>query len=258
MRMADALDLVPRSTVRHFLKTFALSAVAYLALSAIGFHRHVANDSEGVGALLQIIGTLYGILYAFATYVIWGQFTAVESEILKESAALQDLALFSQRLKPPVREPIVQAVRVYARGVADTEWRALAAGALTERTDHLFTEIVFAVAGVRPADEDEREVYGRLLEIADQASIHRGERLSLSVKRIPQTLLGLVTLTASAIVFLLLLYPFRSMLLALLSLAVPIMLLFLTHFVITDLDNPFAGTWNVAATPFEDLLKKAR
>jgi len=28
------------------------------------------DDAEGVGALMQIIGTLYSVLYAFATYVI--------------------------------------------------------------------------------------------------------------------------------------------------------------------------------------------
>jgi hypothetical protein len=165
---------------------------------------------------------------------------------------------FSRRLKEPAREPILQAVRAYARGVADAEWRILAAGDLPERTDRLFSEIVTAVAGVKPENEDERAVYGRLLEIAGQASMHRGERLSLSVKRIPRTLLVLVTLTASAIVFLLLLYPFRNLLLALVSLAITTMLLFLTRFVIMDLDNPFTGTWNVAPTPFEELLKKAR
>jgi hypothetical protein len=34
--------------------------------------------------LLEIIGTLYSVVYAFATYVIWGQFAAVENEILKD------------------------------------------------------------------------------------------------------------------------------------------------------------------------------
>jgi len=70
--------------------------------------------------------------------------------------------------------------------------------------------------------------------------------------------MALVTLTAAAIVFLLFLYAFRSTLLGLVSLAVTTMLLSLTYFVITDLDNPFTGTWNVVSTPFEQLLKKAR
>ncbi len=101
-------------------------------------------------------------------------------------------------------------------------------------------------------------MYGRLLEIADQASVHRGERLALSVKRIPRTLLALVILTAGMIVVLVLLYPFQSVLLGLASLAITTMLLALSQFVIADLDNPFEGSWNLAGVPFEHLIRKAR
>jgi len=38
------------------------------------------------------------------TYVIWGQFTAVEREILKESGALKDLIVFSRRFIHPSRQ----------------------------------------------------------------------------------------------------------------------------------------------------------
>src|SRR6201998_1956063 len=103
----------------------AAAAAIYLALRLAGFHRLFADDSEGVGALLQIIGTLYSVLYAFATYVIWGQFTAVENEILKESGALKDLMLFSHRLKENTRDPMVRAIKSYARAVVEGEWRAL-------------------------------------------------------------------------------------------------------------------------------------
>jgi hypothetical protein len=34
------------------------------------------------------------------------------------------------------------------------------------------------------------------------------------------------------------------------------MLLFFAHFVLTDLDNPFEGTWNVDSKPFRDLATK--
>ena len=75
----------------------------------------VADDTEGIGALLQIIGRLYSVVYAFATYVIRGQFAAVEHEILKESGALKDLILFSKGLKEAARDPVVRAVRGYTR-----------------------------------------------------------------------------------------------------------------------------------------------
>jgi hypothetical protein len=88
----------------------AVAAGVYLVLRLAGFHQLFVNDAEGMGALLEIIGTLSSVVYAFATYVIWGQFAAVENEILKESGALKDLILFSKGLKEATRDPIVRSV----------------------------------------------------------------------------------------------------------------------------------------------------
>jgi hypothetical protein len=96
--------------------------------------------------LLQIIGTLYSVLYAFATYVICARFTAVENEILKEAGTLKDLILFSNRLKANTRETIVRAVNSYARAVVDGEWRVLANAEGTDKTDRLFIEAIASVA----------------------------------------------------------------------------------------------------------------
>jgi hypothetical protein len=198
------------------------------------------------------------VLYAFATYVIWGQFTAVENEILKESGALKDLMLFSNRLKSNTREPIVRAVKSHARAVVDDEWRALANAAGTDKTDRLFTDVVASVTDAKPEDDTERMLYERLLDIANQASTHRDERLALSVKRMPRTVLVFVTLTASSILFLLFFFPFRNAALGLVSVAITTVLLSFAHFVVTDLDNPFAGIWNVGSQPFGELLSKFR
>src|SRR5271156_4745742 len=150
------LEIIPQDVRARGFKVIALAAVLYLGLRLAGFHRFFADDAEGVGALLQIIGTLYSVVYAFAIYVIWGQFTSVENEIRKESGALKGLLLFSQRFKEPVREPIVRAVKTYARGVAETEWRALAAAADTEKTDKLFSAVISSVTDLKPEDETER------------------------------------------------------------------------------------------------------
>jgi hypothetical protein len=40
--------------------------------------------------------------------------------------------------------------------------------------------------------------------------------------------------------------------------AITTMLLFFAHFVLTDLDNPFEGTWNVGSEPFAELVTKFR
>jgi hypothetical protein len=253
-----AVEVIPATTRFRGARLMAAAAAIYLALRLAGFHKLFVNDAEGVGALLQIIGTLYSVVYAFATYVIWGQFAAVENEILKESGSLKGLIVFSRGLKETTRDPIVRAVRAYARGVTETEWAVLSRGEDTERTDNLFSGIISSVTEVKPDGESESKVYERLLEMANQASAHRDERLALSVKRIPRTLLLFVTLTASTILFLLFFYPFHNLALGLVSIAITTMLLFFAHFVLTDLDNPFEGTWNVNSQPFSELATKYR
>lgn len=252
------VDLVPQAALTRCAKLLAITGVLYMALIAIGFHHLYQDDTEGIGALLQIIGTLYSVLYAFATYVIWGQFTAVENEIRKESGALKDLILFSVRLKETAREPIVRAVKIYARAVVETEWGALARNDATEKTDRLFLNVISSVTELKVEDENERVIYQRLLDIAGEASTHRDERLALSVKRIPRTLLAFVITTALSILFLLLLYPFRNVPLGVTAVAITTMLLFFAHFVVTDLDNPFEGAWNVSSDLFGDLITKLR
>jgi len=254
----QTIDIIPGAAIARCAKFLVGGAILYLALQFFGFQKLFRDDAEGIGALLQIIGTLYSVLYAFATYVIWGQFTAVENEILKESGALKDLMLFSNRLKANTREPIVRAVKSYARAVVDGEWRALSNGEDTEKTDRLFTEVIASVTDAKPEDDTERMVYERLLDIANQASTHRDERLAQSVKRMPRTLLVFVTLTAGTILFLLFFFPFRNAALGLVSIAIATLLLYFAHFVLTDLDNPFEGTWNVGNQPFEELLSKFR
>lgn len=138
-------DVVPGAVLAGCAKLLVGAAVIYLALQFLTFQKFFRDEAEGLGALIQIIGTLYSVLYELATYVIWGQFTAVENEILKESGALKVLMLFSNRLKANTREPIVRAVKAYARGVVESEWRALANVEGTEKTDRLFTEVIVSV-----------------------------------------------------------------------------------------------------------------
>src|SRR5215471_11270472 len=138
-------NIIPSETLARCFKILLALAVLYGFLRFVGFQKLFVDDAEGVAALLQIIGTLYSVLYAFATYVIWGQFTSVENEILKESGALKDLLLFSNRLKDAVRDPILRAVKNYAREVAETEWSALSAGQKNEKSDRLFYEVVASV-----------------------------------------------------------------------------------------------------------------
>src|SRR5262249_25506217 len=135
-----AMEYIPGAVRFRWVKIFTASAAVFLVLRVSGVQKLLLDDNEGIGILLHIIGTLYSVLYAFATYVIWGQFTAVENEILKDSGSLKDLLVFSRPLSDKTREPIVRAIKNYARSVLETEWGSLSRGEDTDKTDRLFLE----------------------------------------------------------------------------------------------------------------------
>jgi len=254
----SAFQIIPDETRARGLQFIGTAVAVYVVLHLVGFHRFFANDAEGVGALLRIIGTLYSVVYAFAIYVIWGQFAAVENEIVKESGALSDLVLFSKPLKEITREPIVRSVRAYAHGVVESEWATLSHQKSTEKTDRLFSSVISSVTEAKLEDASGGRVHERLLEISNQASAHRQERLAVSAKRMPRTLMLFVTVTACTIPFLFLFFPFQNLALGIISIAIATMLLFFANFVLTDLDNPFEGTWNVNSNAFNELANHCR
>jgi len=148
----QSVYIIPGTTRLRGAKMIIGAAALYLALRLAGSHRLFQNDAEGIGVLLQIIGTLYSVVYAFAIYVIWGQFTSVENQILKESGALKDLLVFSQSLKETAREPMVRSIKIYARGVAEKEWKALSSGEDTDKTDKMFVAIISGVTELKPVE----------------------------------------------------------------------------------------------------------
>jgi hypothetical protein len=254
----SGIEIIPAGVKFLLLRLLLLTAVLYLILRLSGLSRFFLNDAEGFGALLQVIGTLYSVLYAFAIYVIWGQFASVENQVVTEAGSLKDLLLFSNSLKETTRDPIVRAVKAYARSVVETEWRALSRGEDPEKTGRLFMEIISSVTLLVSEDETQCSIGERLLEIANLASTHRDERLALSAKRIPRTLMLFVNLTASLIFLLIFFYPFHNLSLGLAAIVITGTLLFFAYFVLTDLDNPFEGTWNVSSKAFSDLVTKYR
>lgn len=251
-------EVVPLEVRWRWLRLCAVVAGVNVVLRVFGFYAWLVPDADGIGALLELIGTLYSVLYAFATYVIWGQFTAVENEILKESGSLKDLIVFSRSLPERVRDPMVKAIRSYGKTVVETEWPALSRNEETEKSERQFQEIISSVTAIQPEDENQRAVFERLIEMANQASAHRAERLALSAKRMPRTLHIFVSLTALTILALVLAYPFRNLALGLAAVLITATLLFFARFVLTDLDNPFEGTWNVSSDPFATLMTKYR
>jgi VIT1/CCC1 family predicted Fe2+/Mn2+ transporter len=186
-------------------------------------------------------------------FVIWTQFTEVESCVIREADSLNDLLRFGSFLHDDARSAIRRAASNYVRQVLGREWDELGEGRKEGQTEEAFAKLVAVVVGVSPKDENEQFLREHLFEILRTLSRHRDERIARSLTRMPPTLSGLVKLIAGILLLLIFLYPFHSTLAGAACLFIASLVLFLANFVMTDTDNPLKGVWNVRPDAFSEL-----
>ncbi len=230
----------------------ALAVAAYWLLGR--FSEFTRQDAEGLSTLIQLIGSLYAVVFAFVIFVIWGQFNDVENIVMRECNSLNDLLRFSRYVNADASRSIRRAVVEYAQSVLSSEWQMLAKRERDPQTERSFIEVMNAVVRVAPTDPAEVTVYQRLVDIARKAGEHRDERISRSLTRIPGTLLRFVNALAGALLLLVFVYPFHNGWVGVCCLVFVQVVLFLANLVMTDTDNPFEGVCNISSQPFSDLV----
>ncbi|HLN00107.1 MAG TPA: DUF4239 domain-containing protein [Bryobacteraceae bacterium] len=230
---------------------------AALALSAVlrqtGFYNFAAREVEGLNVLIQLVGDIYAVLLAFTIFVIWGQFTEVEYCVMRECNLLDDLLRFSNYLNADAHAEIRKAMANYTRQVLRYEWPALGDGRKDQQTDELFSRFVNAVVQVKLQSDEEQSMYSRLVDMVQETSQRRDERVAKTLTRIPPTISSLVTTIARVLLLLVFVYPFHHWLAGAACFILVAVVLFLANLVMTDTDNPLKGIWNVSPQPFSDL-----
>src|SRR5215831_9228906 len=101
--------------VVKFVGLLAVAVCAHRLLRSAGIHDFTALETEGLNALILLIGNIFAVMYAFVIFVIWGQFNEVENFIMRECNSLNDLLRFSGYLNPDASYAIRRAVAEYVQ-----------------------------------------------------------------------------------------------------------------------------------------------
>lgn len=218
-----------------------------------GLHEITVREAEGINTLILLIGSIYAVVFAFVIYVIWGQFTDVESFMMRECNSVNELLRFSAFLSPDAARSIRRAVMDYLQLVVKSEWLALGERRRDKISEQAFSTLLNTVLHVEPVGPEQNVVYQRSIDIAREAGEHRDERITKSLTQIPATLIHLVHTMAIALLLLVFFYPFHNWSAGMCCFLVLGIILFLANVVMTDMDNPFKGVYNVNPGPFSDL-----
>jgi Protein of unknown function (DUF4239) len=250
---ADMSWSVPATKIRQLIRWLVSAWVAYIFLHFAGFYAVTATDAEGLGLLIQLIGSIYAVLLAFTIFVIWGQFTEVDNCVIRECNSFGDILRFSQYMNADAHAAIRRSTKNYVRQVLDHEWGALGDGRKDKRAEDAFVQFLATVVETAPRNETEAALHARLLNMAQTTSERRNERIAKTLTRIPPTLAALVNTVAAVLVLLIFVYPFRQSFIGAACFTLSTCVIWLANLVMMDTDNPVKGIWNVSPQPFADL-----
>ncbi len=236
-------------------------AEAGLAAARELLPRVVLEQSSGaVGDYLQTLGTVYAVLLAFVVFVVWSQFNDARGQVEREATELLDLYRCARGLPARSREQVQGRVADYVDGVLGREWEAMACGdegafdTQSQLLDRLWDDLHTA----EPETGCGQAIHADMLTRFNDLSDARTNRLTSAMLKIPLAMKLL--LYAGAVIMVGSMYLFgveRAWVHALLTGALAGALshvLYLVH----DLDNCFAGDWQVPRSAFERVQRYIR
>jgi hypothetical protein len=235
----------------------AMSVVGLLVFRAVAPLEVLHKAANELGNYLQTVGSIYAVLLAFVVYVVWGQFNDARGYLDREATALVDLHRTSSGLPSRSRAAIQSGLRDYVDAVMRDEWPAMARDdePAIDRVAELLEQVWLAIHACRPVNDCQHTIYGEVLARFNQLTDLRTSRLSAARARIPLAMTILLytgaVLTVGSVYLLAIEEAWlHALVTAALAGAIAHIL-----FLIRDLDDAFAGDWQIAKVPFERARK---
>lgn len=148
----------------------------FAARKMVGLHFH--DDHKDIaGYVLQIMGTLYAVLIAFAVVTAWQRHHDAQAVADTEANNLNDTFRIAQGLDLPERDEFRKTIIEYGRLVIEEEWACIPSGEEGPRTRKAYQHLWDLVSSMNPATERDKALYAAILKGMDDVSDGHRQRL---------------------------------------------------------------------------------
>jgi membrane associated rhomboid family serine protease len=209
-------------------------------------------SNEEIGNYLQTLGTIYAVLLAFVVFVVWNQYNQTRELIEREANEVLDLFRTAKGFADAVRRPIQHQLRAYVEESLRHEWRAMAFGAeIHDQAGGPLDRLWDLLVRFEPVSQCHCALYEQMLDRYNDLSDVRASRVLASHTRIPLALrillyTGAVMTVASTYLFAIDSFAVHAIVAGALAGAISHVI-----YLIGDLDQCFAGDWQVPRSAFE-------
>ena len=245
-----------KRVVRHGF-WIALAVLGEHAVRTLAPRALLLNASQFAGDFIQTFGGMYGVIVAFAMYVVWQEHNETQVTIEREATSLAELFRLVGFMPGWGRSQAVRGMLLeYAATVPRVNDGARAGDSREDREllDAAFGELL----GYAPAEPHEQRLYEGALGLFRQVKEAREHRETVANLRLPHAMRWFVFIGAGISVAAMWLVWLESELIAALLTASMTWVVVAASTILIDLDNPYEGDFVVHWRRFHAVADRMR
>ena len=267
----------PNTILLQIISNLILIVVITLTVRHYLFYQNIDIDLASWGVFYATYGILYAIIIGFILVGALGRYEelklAVDSEInviqnirdfliyFSDTSSIQSAELKGSRSEQvSVLLNIRRCLHNYVKSVNEKEW--LEMSDKTEMTDPDSTQelkaIIVSVSKLESQDENDSIALTSIINSLSNLTNHRTKRIYLSNEEIPPPIMKLLIFMSIFLVSGFLILGVQNMwvhLIMIISFSTTIQLIIN---LLTDLNNPFSGIWNIDNKRYVALAEKIK
>ncbi len=206
-------------------------------------------------SFFSVFGMLYAIISGFLLVDVLGRYNDLTNTFEAELNAVEDVRDFLVYVdgnQDDVKLEVKRRLADYISSVSEREWKAMERGIpLNSDTSKELYGIMQAVDRIEVTNESDRVALASLIDKISDLTTLRTKRISLANQRLP-TRLKLLTLFMSFILVLGMVFVGAKEFYLHVSMVGSVTFaVHLLYMIITDLDRPFNGVWNLDKAPLD-------
>ena len=236
---------------------FAFVAIVGMYVLRLFFQTETyLSDVGGLSAFVTVFGTLYGIMAAFVVFEVWNQYNTNSQLIDKEAQGLERLFRLTLYFRDSkLTEKMKAIIKTYADLVIAGKFQTLGGGLRNPETGKAFRKIAEIIRELKFDDDHDSVVFDHIINHYGQLGQIRTERINQSLNRLPVLLKAFLYVSSFFALMTFVVMPFSNMFYGFLAVGALGFILAMVFQLVEDLDNPFAGAFNLTPEPFERALK---
>lgn len=239
------------------------AAAAALTLLARAYLRYdgIETDLGSWNSLFAVFGVVYAIIVGFLLLIVLGRYSSIAQvceEELNAVECLRDFLVYFEDRAEAGPQRVRAALAAYARSVAEREWEEMSRDrpALDSDTSEELYAVMRACKDLEISRPIEEPALASMLDVLAELTRIRTRRIALGAERLPPRLRLLLAFMSCGLVL-----GFAA--LGVVHAAVHVgmtvavaLSVHLLHLIISDLDHPFHGVWNVDRTALDALTAR--